>query len=85
MNDPQSYLNNLYSWNNLNLECFYLAIQVGSTDMNEIFGLAGTFVTSDSKLTSTQRQFLWHGGDANLEIIMLIQDLLQPRWFVQYI
>ena len=31
-----------YSWNTPNLECFHLVIQLGSTDMNDSFGLVGT-------------------------------------------
>ena len=51
----------LNSLNNPNLECFYLAIQVGLNDMKDIFGLPGTLVTWESKLTSTQHYHL--GGD----------------------
>ena len=40
----------------------YLVIQVGSTDMNDNFGLPGSFVTWDSKLASTQKPFWLHGG-----------------------
>ena len=54
-----------YSWNNPNLECFCLVIQLGSTDMNDIFGLAGTVVTWDSKLTTTHRP-LWLDGVAKI-------------------
>ena len=36
-NQPQSYLKIPLSWNNPYLECFYLGIQVGSTDTNNVF------------------------------------------------
>ena len=42
-----------FSWNNSYMECFYLGIQVGSADMNNVFGLLQTFFTWDSKGTST--------------------------------
>ena len=53
-NEPPSYLNIQYSWNTPNLECFYLVIQVGSSDMNDSFWLPRAFVTGGSKMTSTQ-------------------------------
>ena len=79
MNEPQSYLNIQYSWNNPSLECFYLVIQVGSTNMNDFFGLAGPFVTWDSKITFTQKPFWLHRGADNLEIMTWIQDLPHTR------
>ena len=36
VNEPQSYPKIQYSWNNPNLECFYLVIQVGSTGMTNV-------------------------------------------------
>ena len=60
-----------------NLECFYLVIQVRSIDMNDIFGLTGTFVTWVSKLTSPQKPFWLQGGAETFKIMTLIQDL--PR------
>ena len=45
----------IFFWNNPNLKCFYLVIQGGSTDMNEMLWTAGTFVTWDSKPTYTQK------------------------------
>ena len=51
-NQPQSYLNIKFSRNNSFLECFYLRIQVGSTDIKHGFGLSPTFVTWDIKVTS---------------------------------
>ena len=79
MNEPQRYLNIQYSWNNPNLECFYLVTQVGSTNMNDIFGLTGNFVAWDSKLTSSQKTIWLHKGAKNLEIMTWIQDLPHSR------
>ena len=62
VNEPQSYLKIQYSWNHPNLECFYLVIQVRSSGMNDIFGLAGTFVTWDSKQTSLEKSFWLQEG-----------------------
>ena len=36
-NPPQSYFKIKFSWNNPYLECFYLGIQVQSTDINYFF------------------------------------------------
>ena len=73
-----------YSLNNHNLECFYLVIQVGSSGMNNVFGLLPTIVTWNSKLTSLLEPFWSHRGDENFKIFTWIQDLPHPRWFVPY-
>ena len=44
-----------YSRKNNIMKCFYLVIQVVSTDMNNTFGLTPTCLNLESKLTSTQR------------------------------
>ena len=67
-NEPQSYLKILFSWNNPYLECFYLGIQVGSANMDEVFGLPPTFVTWDSKVTSTQIPFREHQSSENFKL-----------------
>ena len=41
----------------LEFECFYLVIQVGSTDLNDSFGLVRAFVAWGSKLTYTIKPF----------------------------
>ena len=64
------------------LECFYLVIQVRSSDMIYIFGLKGTFVTWDSMLTSSQKSFWLHGVAENFGMLPWIQDLPQSCWFV---
>ena len=84
-NEPQSYLKIQFSWNNPYLECFYLGIQVGSADMNYVFGLPPTFVTWDSKVTSTQIPFREHQSSENFKIMTWIQDFSHPRWFVPYV
>ena len=70
MNEPQSYLKIKYSWNHPNLDYFYLVIQVRSSGMNEIFGLAWTFVTWDGKQTSVQKPFQLNKGAENFKIIL---------------
>ena len=55
-----NFVGHQVTWNNQNLECFYLVIQAGSTHINDISGLASTVVTWDSKLTATQKPFLVH-------------------------
>ena len=77
--EPQSYLNIQYSWNNPNLECFYMVIQVGSTHINNISGLAATVLTWDSKLTPTQIPYWLHGGAENVKNMTWVQDLPHPR------
>ena len=79
MNEPQSYLKIQYSWNNPNLECFYMVIQVRLTDMNEIVGLTPTCLTWDTKLTSTQIPFSSHESAGNFKIMTMTQDLPHPR------
>ena len=37
VNEPEIYLKIQYSWNNSNLECFYLIIQMRLSDMDDIF------------------------------------------------
>ena len=46
------------TWNGSTWSC----IQVRSSDMKNIFGLTGTFVTWDSKVTSPQKPIWLHGG-----------------------
>ena len=84
-NEPQSYLKFLFSCNNPHLECFYLSIKVGSADMNNVFWLPSTFVTWDSKVTSTQRPFWEHQSTNHFNIMTWIQDHPHPRWIVPYI
>ena len=67
-----------YSWNNPNIECFYLVIQVRSTHLTTISGLMSTVVASNSKLAPTQRQFWVHGGAENFKIMTWIQNLPYP-------
>ena len=73
-NEPQSYLKIQFSWNNPYLECFYLGIQGGSAGMNNVFGIPLTFLTWDSKVTSTHRPFWEHQSDENVKIMTWIQD-----------
>ena len=62
------------------MECFYLGgIQVGSADMNNVFGLPPTFVTWDSKVTSTQIPFREHKSSENFKALTWIQNLSNPR------
>ena len=56
-----------FSWNNPYLERFYLGIQEGPADMNNVFGLTPTFVTWDSKVISTRRLFWEHQRSDNLK------------------
>ena len=42
---------------NFEIECFYLVIQVRSSGMYDIFGLAGTFVTRHSKQNSVKKNY----------------------------
>ena len=62
---------------NLNLQCFYLVIQVGSTEMSNIFILTSTCLTWKSKVTSTQRSFWSHESAENFKIMAWIQGLPQ--------
>ena len=41
-----------------NLECFYLVIQVGSTDLNDCFGLPRVYWSWGSKVTFALKPFL---------------------------
>ena len=66
----------------LNRECFYLVIQVRSTDMNNLFGLTQICLTWDSKRTFTQSLFWSHGRAGYFKNMIWIQDLPNPCWFV---
>ena len=79
VNGPKCYPKIKDSWNNPNLECFYLVIQVASTHINYFSGLASTVVTRDSKLTPTHRPLWVHGVSEYLKCLTLIQDLPHPR------
>ena len=80
-NQPQSYLKIQFSWNN-----HYLGIQVGSTDINNVFGLPPTFVTWDNKVTSTKKRiFRDHKSATHFKVMTLIQDLPHPRCFLPYV
>ena len=75
-----------YAANHPNLECFYLVIQVRSSGMNNIFELARSFVTWDSKQTSLEKPLWLHEGAEEKEEknIPLFLDLSHPHWFVSY-
>ena len=59
-----------------------MGIQEGSAGMNNVFGLPLTFVTWDSKVISTHRQFWEHKSNENFKITTWIQDFPHPRGFV---
>ena len=58
--------------------CEYLVIQMRSSVMNDIFGLAGTFVTWDSKQISVHKLFWLHGGPENLKKYTMVLKSLPP-------
>ena len=61
------------------LDCFYLVIQMGTTYLNDRFGLPRAFVTGRSKLISPLKPYWSHRGAENFQNITWFREISHPH------